>query len=439
MISYKRYNTKDDCSILSTSQHPWQYLSLRILVGCLVVSVLPAVLLFWRYIATDTIQLTQINSVIASAFALMLSLMWLERLTQFPGQKSMVTVLPTLLANSSIIILILLIFRLPYSVYYLACSAILGLLFCFLSQIYLRSVTRVTIGYVPIGRYQSLLEIKDIRWIELTECFETTKYKRLPFHAVVADFADMELAGTWEKLLAEAALQGTPVYNILQVSESLTGRLPIRHLYENNLGSLLPSQSYLLVKRLADIAFILISLPIVLPVALLTALAIKWEDRHSDSAVLFKQCRVGQGGKLFTMYKFRSMIATAEANGSQMATDADLRVTKFGCFIRKTRLDELPQFINVLKGEMSLIGPRPEQLDFVKQFNKTIPFYRYRHIVRPGISGWAQVMHGYASDEDETKVKLEHDFFYIKNFSLTLDLLIVIKTVQTMVTGFGAR
>ncbi len=122
-----------------------------------------------------------------------------------------------------------------------------------------------------------------------------------------------------------------------------------------------------------------------------------------------------------------------------MATDADLRVTKFGCFIRRTRLDELPQFINVLKGEMSLIGPRPEQLDFVKQFNETIPFYRYRHIVKPGISGWAQVMHGYASDEDETKVKLEHDFFYIKNFSLTLDLLIVIKTIQTMVTGFGAR
>ncbi len=88
---------------------------------------------------------------------------------------------------------------------------------------------------------------------------------------------------------------------------------------------------------------------------------------------------------------------------------------------------------------MSLIGPRPEQLDFVRQFNETIPFYRYRHIVKPGISGWAQVMQGYASDEDETKLKLEYDFFYIKNFSLTLDLLIVIKTIQTMVTGFGAR
>ncbi len=400
---------------------------------------LPAVMLFWEYVLTENILVTQINSVIASSVALSLSLIGLDRLTQFPGQKSMVTVLPTLLASALIVGLVLLVFRVPYSVYYLSMSAALGLVFCFLSQIFLRSVTQVTIGYVPIGRYQSLLDIKDVRWVELTKCFKPVSHERLPCHAVVADLADKELSGEWEQLLAEAALQGTPVYNVLQVSESLTGRLPIKHLYENSLGSLLPSQSYLLVKRLADTAVIIMSAPIIIPIAILLAFVIKWEGRHSKSAVLFKQRRIGQGGKMFTMYKFRSMIATAEANGSQMATDADMRVTRFGCFIRKTRLDELPQFINVIKGEMSLIGPRPEQLDFVKQFNETIPFYRYRHIVKPGISGWAQVMQGYASDEDETKVKLEHDFFYIKNFSLTLDLLIVIKTIQTMVTGFGAR
>ena len=420
-------------------RHPWQYLSIRILVGWQLVCLLPAVVLFWEYVLTENILVTQINSVIASSVALSLSLIGLDRLTQFPGQKSMVTVLPTLLASALIVGLILLVFRVPYSVYYLSMSAALGLAFCFVSQVLLRSVTQVTIGYVPIGRYQSLLDIKDVRWVELTKCFKPASHERLPFHAVVADLADHGLSGEWEQLLAEAALQGTPVYNVLQVSESLTGRLPIKHLYENSLGSLLPSQSYLLVKRLADTAVIIMSAPIIIPIAILLAFAIKWEGRHSKSAVLFKQRRIGQGGKLFTMYKFRSMIATAEANGSQMATDADLRVTNFGCFIRKTRLDELPQFINVLKGEMSLIGPRPEQLDFVKQFNETIPFYRYRHIVKPGISGWAQVMYGYASDEDETKLKLEYDFFYIKNFSLTLDLLIVIKTIQTMVTGFGAR
>ena len=420
-------------------QHLWQSLSMRILIGWLLVCLLPAAVLFWQYILTDNILLTQINSVIASSVALILSLIGLERLTQFPGQKSMVTVLPTLLASGLIVGLVLLVFRVPYSVYYLSLSAVIGLTFCFLSQVFLRSVMQVTIGYVPIGRYQNLLNIKDVRWVKLTKCFQIGSHKRLPFHAVVADFADECLYGEWEQLLAETALQGTPVYNILQVSESLTGRLPIKHLYENNLGSLLPSQSYLLIKRMADTVVIIMSLPIVIPIALLVALIIKWEGHHSNSAVLFKQRRIGQGGKLFTMYKFRSMIPSAEDNGAQMATDSDMRVTKFGAFIRKTRLDELPQFINVLKGNMSLIGPRPEQLDFVERFNHTIPFYRYRHIVKPGISGWAQVMHGYASDEDETKVKLEHDFFYIKNFSLTLDLLIVIKTIQTMVTGFGAR
>ena len=122
-----------------------------------------------------------------------------------------------------------------------------------------------------------------------------------------------------------------------------------------------------------------------------------------------------------------------------MAVVGDMRITKFGHFIRKTRIDELPQFLNILKGDMSLIGPRPEQLSFVEQFNESIPFYRYRHIVRPGLSGWAQVMQGYASDEDETRVKLEYDFYYIKNFSLALDLLIILKTIQTILTGFGAR
>lgn len=420
-------------------QHLWQYLSVRTIVGWLIVSVVPAVLLFWGYIIADNIQLTQVHSVIASSSAVVLSIIGLERLTQFPGQKSMITVLPTLLSVGLIVGLILLIFRLPYSVYYLSTSAIIGVLFCFISQIYLRAVTQVTIAYVPIGRCQSLIDITDVRWVRLPPCFEPASHPRLPFHAVVADLADSSLTAQWEQLLAETALQGTPVYNVLQVRESLTGRLPIKHLYENNLGSLLPSQSYLLLKRLLDTLVILITAFIVIPIALLIASIIKWQNRYNRESIFFTQQRIGQGGKLFTMYKFRSMVASAEANGAQMATSDDMRVTKFGSFIRQTRLDELPQFVNVLKGDMSLIGPRPEQLDFVKRFNETIPFYRYRHIVKPGISGWAQVMQGYASDEDETKVKLEHDFFYIKNFSLTLDLLIVIKTIQTMVTGFGAR
>jgi len=133
------------------------------------------------------------------------------------------------------------------------------------------------------------------------------------------------------------------------------------------------------------------------------------------------------------------MCQDSEKSGAQFAQANDMRVTRVGKFIRKTRIDELPQFFNILKGDMSLIGPRPEQRTFVEQFEKEIPFYAYRHVVRPGITGWAQVTQGYAADADETRIKLEHDFYYIKNFSLWLDILIVLKTIRTMLTGFGAR
>ena len=154
---------------------------------------------------------------------------------------------------------------------------------------------------------------------------------------------------------------------------------------------------------------------------------------------MFIQNRVGKGNKDFRIYKFRSMSKDSEAAGAQFAQCGDMRVTRVGKVIRKLRIDELPQFFNVLKGDMSLIGPRPEQRTFVDQFEREIPFYMYRHIVRPGISGWAQVVHGYAADTDDTRIKIEHDFYYIKHFSLWLDVLIVFKTIKTILTGFGAR
>lgn len=420
----------------------WQILGVRMAVGWLLVSVSPAVILFWDYVIVGDWQLTQLNSLIVSSVVVMISLWALDRFTQFPGQRAMVTVLPTVLTVSMLAGLVLLVFRVPYSVYYLALSLGVGVLFCFVSQYYLKLHIQPCMGYVPIGRCLSLPEIEQVNWVELDVNYLTkTNHKLSKLQAVVADLADDNMTAQWTKQLAETTLRGIPVYNVLQVRESLTGRIPIHHLHENNLGSLLPSPYYLMFKRLVDSLIILISLPIVLPLALLVVFGIWCDDKKNNAkaSVIFTQERIGQGAKPFKMYKFRSMIPSSETQGAKMATTNDKRITQFGRFIRKTRLDELPQFINVLKGEMSLIGPRPEQPSFVAQFNESIPFYAYRHIVRPGISGWAQVMHGYASDEDETKVKLEHDFYYIKNFSPTLDLLIVIKTIQTMLTGFGAR
>lgn len=178
---------------------------------------------------------------------------------------------------------------------------------------------------------------------------------------------------------------------------------------------------------------IIFTLPVTLPVMLLTALIIKLE---SPGPALFIQERIGLGGKPFPVYKFRSMQHKVETVST---THGDKRITRVGKIIRKTRIDELPQFFNVLKGEMSLIGPRAEYIGFANEFYKTVPFFNYRHVVRPGISGWAQVTQGYATGSDETKLKLQYDFYYISHFSFSLDLLIFFRTLLTMITGHGAR
>jgi len=249
----------------------------------------------------------------------------------------------------------------------------------------------------------------------------------------------------WVRFLSQCSLQGIDVYPADQVFESLYGRVSLRHLQEGVPDGYQVSVIYRVVKRLNGIAVVLASLPIVLPMALITAIAIKLDSR---GPLIFTQERVGEGNETFRMYKFRSMRhgGNDENDGNEktarkarFADSEEDRITRVGRFIRKYRLDELPQFLNILSGDMSLIGPRPEQVDFVRQFEKEIPFYGYRHMVKPGITGWAQVNHGYASDEQETRTKLEHDLYYVKHFSLWIDLVVGIKTVRTILTGFGAR
>ena len=188
------------------------------------------------------------------------------------------------------------------------------------------------------------------------------------------------------------------------------------------------------MKRIVDIVISLIALVLLSPIFCLVAFKVR---KNLGSPIFFLQERPGKDGKLFKMIKFRSMKDAVDKEGNPLPDDQ--RITPFGHKLRATTLDEMPQLLNVLKGDMSLIGPRPEQKVFVDQFEQEIPFYNYRHIVKPGITGWAQVTHGYAGDADETRVKIEHDFYYIKHISFSLDILIVFKTIKTMLTGFGAR
>jgi lipopolysaccharide/colanic/teichoic acid biosynthesis glycosyltransferase len=171
-------------------------------------------------------------------------------------------------------------------------------------------------------------------------------------------------------------------------------------------------------------------------IGLLVALYVKIAD---GGEVLFLQERVGLNGRPFTMYKFRTMDADAERDGARFAEEDDPRLIRGGRFLRKSRLDEIPQMWNVLKGDMSLVGPRAEQVPFAAEFSREIPFYDHRHLVRPGITGWAQVNYGYADDEVETIEKLTYDLYYIKHMSPVLDVRIFWKSIWTVLTGAGAR
>jgi len=196
------------------------------------------------------------------------------------------------------------------------------------------------------------------------------------------------------------------------------------------------TNNYLNTKRALDIVAIVTVLPFIAVIMVLTAVAIKLE---SSGNVFFWQKRVGMNGKVFNMLKFRSMTSDSEKHGSQFAQSNDMRVTRVGKFIRKFRIDELPQMWNVVKGDMSIIGPRPEQEQFVNEFNKTIPNYALRHIVRPGITGLAQTEQGYVADANGTVTKLRYDIYYIRNLSFMTDFQITLKTIYTILTGFGAR
>jgi sugar transferase (PEP-CTERM system associated) len=192
-------------------------------------------------------------------------------------------------------------------------------------------------------------------------------------------------------------------------------------------------------KRLFDVCASLLMLTVAAPVLSLVAVASLVESRGRDP-VFYHQVRVGQNGRLFRLYKFRTMRVDAEADGTpQWARANDPRITRLGAFLRKTRLDELPQILNVLKGHMSLVGPRPERPEFVNRLSAVIPFYSERHRVKPGVTGWAQLLYPYGSTEEDAKRKLEFDLYYVKHAGIMLDLVILLQTVEVVLLGKGAR
>ena len=237
------------------------------------------------------------------------------------------------------------------------------------------------------------------------------------------------------RLLGQVKMQHLRLYSVEAVAELVSGRKTLPHI-DDDLWAIDNDPGYDRIKRLLDVCVLFALAPFWLPIAVVIAAAVRYD---SKGPALFTQERVGRNGKMFKLYKFRSMVHGLQAPGVHFAQAEDPRITRVGRVLRRTRLDELPQLWNVLRGEMSLIGPRPEQVPFVREFAATIPSYPYRHLVRPGLTGWAQVQQGYADSADSTRIKLSYDLYYVAHYSLALDLLIAAKTCKIVWTGFGAR
>jgi sugar transferase (PEP-CTERM system associated) len=239
--------------------------------------------------------------------------------------------------------------------------------------------------------------------------------------------------------LLDLRLRGVLIDSSGALMERLSGKLPLDGLNPSALiftegFRMSPSQQ--LFQRLLSLAVSFVALVICLPFLPFIILAVRLS---SPGPIFFSQTRVGQRGRLFAVYKFRTMRQDAEENGAVWATKDDPRVTSIGKVMRSTRLDEIPQLWNVLRGDMAFVGPRPERPEFVEWLSKEIPFYDLRHMIRPGITGWAQVRYRYGASLDETKRKLEYDLYYVKNHSIGLDLLIMFETIKTIILRRGAQ
>ncbi|MBS8269953.1 sugar transferase [Halomonas litopenaei] len=373
----------------------------------------------------------RINSILAIGLAFCAIVFFLRRFTRFPGVRVAAYVAPTVTLAFLVVVAVLLFTREAYTrqvifMGYLTCLA------WFFSGYFLgRRYRQLKIGVVPVG---NTLEMKSHSRIELRK-LSSPEPDGVRYDAIVADLRSDSLGAQWEKFLAECTLSRIPVYHVRQIQESMTGKVRVDHLSENEFGSLMPSAIYSNVKRFIDLVGALLLLPLCAPIMLVTAVLIR---KESEGPAIFRQKRMGYRGEAFEVYKFRSMYVGKTGKGFTDGED-DPRITRVGKFIRKYRIDELPQLFNVIKGEMSFIGPRPESMELSEWYERDVPFFRYRHVVRPGISGWAQVEQGYAAEVEGMIEKLQYDFYYIKHFSLWLDVLVLFKTVKTVFTGDGAR
>ncbi len=406
------------------------------LAGALFVGVFGSYAIREIYENVDDPFLSYSNTNIGTLLAILLGLLFYRKVTSLPGTAALMNTVPAFTLSYFAVAALFFAFRLDFSRQQFFISYLAVIAFFFLIGFIAVRLRRPAYGYVPGGKTDGLTALTYADWIRLASPEDARRHPDLP---IVADLSASSLTEEWERFIAEAAISGRRVFNAKQLRESLEGQVEIEHLSENSFGHLAPDSIYAPLKFYIDFIAALAALIVLWPLLLIVAIAIRLESR---GPALFKQQRMGYRGQAFTIYKFRSMCAAppeAVSPVQDMTLADDARITGVGRFIRKTRIDELPQILNILLGDMSWIGPRPETIRLADWYDRELAFYRYRHIVRPGITGWAQVKQGHVTSVDDVREKLEFDFFYVKNFSIWLDALIVIHTVRVILTGHGAK
>ena len=410
----------------------WHRVRLQLGVGLLLAVILPYLVRLRQELGQADLESIN-NSLVGTIVALIGGYYAFRRVSYYPGVRASYHILPTFAVSYGLVLATFFFSRLDYSRLHFLISFLLCVFWYYVVYFKLQRQHTLRIGIVPSGQVDHLFEIPDVQWIRLAPDIKEESYD-----AIVADLR-ADIPDEWERYLADRALAGSLVMHVKQMEESLTGRVAIDHLSENNLGSLIPGIVYAKVKRIGDLLLAALAIPLLAPFMLIVALAIKLTSR---GPIFFIQERMGYQGQPFRMYKLRTMTVAPAAEDERLAAmtlDADERVTRIGRHLRRYRIDELPQVFNIFKGEMSWIGPRPEAVPLSRWYEAELPFYRYRHIVRPGITGWAQVRQGHVAEVEDVLWKLQYDFYYIKNFSFWLDLLILARTARTVLSGFGAR
>jgi sugar transferase (PEP-CTERM system associated) len=294
------------------------------------------------------------------------------------------------------------------------------------------------VGFYPLDKVQETA-VSPSRVVGRTVPLEEM-VRHLRIHEIIVAVRQQRGGVLPLRALLDCRLRGVQVTDLARFFERVHGHVPIDSL---KVSWLIYGEGYRqnwlrnLVKRVFDITASASLLILAAPVMLLAAVMIAME---SAGPVVYRQERVGVGGRTFTLLKFRSMARDAEKDGkAAWAAVNDSRITRIGRLLRRTRIDELPQLINVIKGEMSFVGPRPERPEFVAMLTEQIPFYAARHSVKPGLTGWAQVRYSYGASVEQSVRKLEYDLYYVKNHSLALDLVILLETVRVVLLGEGAR